>query len=72
MERLDVAAEFQASASRQEHVGDYQIGVGNGQARLGGRFIGDAPDFEAFLAQDALAHPLGVRAIVRQQDAAHS
>ncbi len=72
VEFLDVAAEIQTAAAGKKRVRDHQIRIGIGQARERGSLIRHARDFEALLAQNTLAHPLGVRAVVRQQDGAHS
>src|SRR5579871_2576511 len=68
---LDVAAEVESRFSGQENIGQDEIGVHVGEPRKGGFAVGQADHFEAFFAQDSLAHPLCVRAIVRQQDPVH-
>ena len=66
---LDVAAQIEAAGAGQERVGDHQIRIDIGQAQPA-RSSPSATldDFEAFFAQNPLAHALRVRAVVRQQD----
>ena len=68
---LDVPAQLQARFSGQKNIRENQIGIDVGQPQQSGLAIRQADNFKAFLAQDAFAHPLSVRAVVRQQDAAH-
>src|SRR5207245_1293920 len=56
----------------QKYIRQNEIGIDVGQSQQSRVAIGEADHFEAFFAQDPLAHTLRVRAIVSQQDAAHS
>ena len=66
-----VAAKLEAGFAGQENVGEDQVGIDVGQPQHGGVAIGEADHFEAFFAQDPLAHTLRVRAVVSQENSAH-
>ncbi len=68
---FDVLADFETGATRHNGVCQYYVGIHVVQPHERGFGVADRHYFVTFVGQDALAHPLGVRAIIHQQNAAH-
>ena len=68
---LEVLADLVAGAAGHDGVRQHHVGIDVVQPDQRGIGVADGDDFVAFVAEDALAHALGVRAVVHQQDAAH-
>ena len=68
---LEVLADVIAGAAGHDGIGHHHVGIGvfqPDQRRIG---VADGDYFVALIAEDALTHALGVRAVVHQQNAAH-
>ena len=72
MQGFYVAAQLEAIAAGEKNVGDHQVWVDVVEAQERCFAVGDTDDLEALLAQDPLTHALGMRAVIGQQDDAHS
>ena len=68
---LEVLADLVAGAAGHHGIGQHDVGIDIIQADQRGIGVADGDDFVAFFAEDALAHALGVRAVVHQQNTAH-
>ena len=65
---LHVTADLVAGDIGQKDIGQDEIRIHLFQAKQGCISVGDSDYFEAFFAQDALAHALGMGTIVGQKD----
>ena len=68
---LDELADLVAGAFGHDRVGQDDVRIDILQADQGRVAIADGDYFVALLAEDALAHALGVRAVIGEQDAGH-
>jgi hypothetical protein len=68
---LDELTEVVAGAEGHIDVGQDDIGIEVGDADHGALAVGDADDFEPFVAKNRLAHALGVLAVVGEKDPVH-
>src|SRR5271165_921273 len=68
---FDVPAEIEAGLAGKKRVRDENVWVGLLQARENRVSVGETDHFKPFVPQNALAHALRVRTIVREQNATH-
>jgi len=68
---LEVLADIVASAAGHHGIGQHHVGIGVFQADQRGIGVADGDHLVTLIAEDALTHALGVRAVVHQQNAAH-
>ena len=68
---LEVLADIIAGAAGHHGIRHHHVGIGVFQADQRGIGVADGDYLVTLIAEDALTHALGVRAVVHQQNAAH-